>query len=138
MAVKSLKRSIIQRIAGIAATSLPWDRGAWTYDGESLVVNLERVRELARTGAAVRIEGRGLPDRVLLVNGEDGRFHAFSNRCGHMGRRIDPVPGTDTVQCCSLMKATYGYNGEKIAGPGRGAVKTYAIDAFDGKLIITI
>ncbi|HOO73541.1 MAG TPA: Rieske (2Fe-2S) protein [Spirochaetota bacterium] len=138
MSVKSLKRPIIMRMLGVPATGLPLEKDSWTYDGSTLVVNLEKTRELSRTGGAVRIEGRGLPDRLLIVNGEDGKFHAYSNRCRHMGRRFDPVPDTDTVQCCSIMRATYDYSGARIAGPASGKLKTYGIETYDGKLIIRL
>lgn len=136
--MKKLKRSIIQRILGVPATGVPLERESWSYEGGLLVINLEKTRELSHTGGAVRIEGRGLPDRLLVVNGYDGRFHAYSNRCMHMGRRLDPLPGTETIQCCSVMKATYDYSGEKLEGPARGPVRTYEIEAYDGKLMIRL
>jgi len=138
VSVKNNRRSIIRRILGVPATEAPFEKDSWTYDGSVLVINLEKTRELSYTGGAARFEGRGLPDRILVVNGEDGRFHAFSNRCRHMGRRLDPVPGAETVRCCSVMKAAYDYSGEKISGPGRGPVKSYEIEAFDGRLMIRL
>ena len=52
--------------------------------------------------------------RTLVVHGDDGTFHAFANRCRHMGRRLDPVPGTETVQCCSVI---FGISGGADALP---------------------
>ena len=136
MTIESNKRSVIQRIFGIPATGVPADVESWSFDGTVLTVELEKIRQLSEKGGAARFEGRGLPDRVLIVNGDDGQFHAFSNRCKHMGRRLDPVPGTGTVQCCSVNKTTYDYTGKPVFGPARGPVKTYPVTAEDGKLMI--
>ena len=74
------------------------------------------------------MEGWGLPLRVLVIRGDDGKFHAFHNRCTHIGhRRLDPVSGTGTVQCCSVGKSTYTYDGKKVYGPPSGHIKTFTV-----------
>jgi nitrite reductase/ring-hydroxylating ferredoxin subunit len=138
MKVKTLKRSILQRLFGIPATSVASDPGAWTYSGGRLEIALARTPELEKSGGAIRLEGKGMPERVLVVHGEDGNYYAFQNRCRHMGRRLDPVPQTATVQCCSIGKATYNYDGKVLAGPAKEAVKTYNLQVREGKLIITL
>jgi nitrite reductase/ring-hydroxylating ferredoxin subunit len=78
-----------------------------------------------------------LPIRVLVIRGDDGKFHAFHNRCTHIGhRRLDPVPGTGTVQCCSVGKSTYTYDGKKIFGPPTGSIKTLKVEAEGDRLIV--
>jgi nitrite reductase/ring-hydroxylating ferredoxin subunit len=138
MEFKTLKRSIFQRLFGISATQLPKDKGCWTYSNGKVVVDLDRAPELSEPGGAIRLEGKSLPDRVLLIHGEDGNYHAFRNRCGHMGRRLDPVPETQTVQCCSVSKSTYDYDGNILFGPAKKLVGGLAVLSENDKVIITL
>ena len=78
------------------------------------------------------MEGKNMPNRVLVVHGEDGEYRAFHNQCTHLGhRRLDPVPGTNTVQCCSVNKSTYDTEGTKIYGPG--AASHYPLSGGTGQ-----
>jgi len=138
MEIKFLKRNILQRLFGISATQVPGDNKCWTYSDRKLVIDLKLAPELSLKGGAVRLEGENLPDRVLVIYGDDGAYHAFRNRCKHMGRRLDPVFGNRTVQCCSISKTTYSYDGEVVYGPAREPVETFAVEITDGKLIILL
>ncbi len=139
MTVKFLQRSIWQRLFGISATDLPQDESGWNYESGELTVNLERIPELTRSGTAVRFEGKNLPERVLVVFDENEKYQALHNRCTHLGhRRLDYVPETDTVQCCSVNKSTYTLAGEKIYGPAPSPIHTYPVEVTEGKLIIRI
>jgi nitrite reductase/ring-hydroxylating ferredoxin subunit len=139
MTVKFLQRSIWQRIFGISATDKPQDESGWQYESGQLTISLDRVPELTRMGTAVRFEGKRLPVRVLVVHGEDGQYQAFHNRCTHLGhRRLDYVPGTETVQCCSVNKSTYTFGGEKIHGPAPQPIPTYPVEVGEGELRISV
>ena len=139
MTVKFLQRSIWQRIFGISATDKPQDESSWHYESGQLTISLDRIPELTRSGTAVRFEGKSLPARVLVVFGEDKQYQAFHNRCTHFGhRRLDYVPGTETVQCCSVNKSTYTFDGNKIHGPDPRPIHTYPVDVDEGELRIKI
>jgi nitrite reductase/ring-hydroxylating ferredoxin subunit len=139
MTVKFLERSIWQRIFGISATDKPQDESGWHYEAGQLTIRLDRISELTRPGTAVRFEGKRLPARVLVVFGEDRQYRAFHNRCTHLGhRRLDYVPGTETVQCCSVNKSTYAFDGEKIHGPAPQSIRTYPVDVDEGELRIRV
>ena len=137
--VTFLKRNLLQRILGVPATPRTQDPGGWAFSGEKLVIDLKRTTQLEKPGDALRFEGRGLPDRVLVVLGEDGAYHAFRNRCTHLGhRRLDPVPGTQTLQCCSVSKSTYDLEGKRIYGPAPRPITAYAAEREGDKLIVTL
>ena len=138
MEVITLKRRILQRLFGISATKIPLDPGCWTYADGHLRINLGRAPELSKPGGAIRVERKNLPQRILVLHGEDGNFYTFRNRCRHMGRRLDPVPGTRTVQCCSVGKATYAYDGRIISGPAKEPVGTFAVQVKNGELVIAL
>ncbi len=138
MTVKFLKRSFFQRIFGISATQKPENDDCWSYAGEKLTIDLKKAPELKKQGGALRFEGKNLPFRVLVVYGEDSKYLAYRNRCSHFGRRLDPVPGTATVQCCSVNKSTYDSEGTKIFGPVSKPVAVYPVEAYQDKLIVSL
>ncbi len=139
MGTKFINRSFFQRLLGIPATARPKMDGCWNYADGKLTIDLSEAMELKTPGGAMRIEGKKLPKRVLVVYGEDGKYRAFHNRCTHLGhRRLDPVPGTDTVQCCSVNRSTYDANGKNIFGPTPHAIACYPVEKHQEKLVITI
>lgn len=127
---------ILKRILGICQTKPPADTGCWDFKDGMVVMDLLRAPELSQLGGAVRLEGKGIPERVLLLHGIDGRYHAFENRCKHMGRRIDPVAAGSEIRCCSVSKATYDYTGKVISGPAKGPLKTFRVEVEDRELKI--
>ena len=139
MEVKFLQRNIFQRICGIPATPKFKSSNCWSFSNGKLTVDLKKVPELGTPGGTIRLEGGNLPERILVVHGEDKTFHVFRNRCTHMGhRRLDPVPGTNTVQCCSVNKSTYDLDGAKVHGTAPDPITTYPASIEDDKLIATI
>jgi nitrite reductase/ring-hydroxylating ferredoxin subunit len=139
MTVKILHRSLFQRFFGLPATARPRNPQCWSFRNGKIVIDLKKAVELQDPGGAIRLEGGGLPRRVLVLRGEDGQLHAFHNRCAHMGhRRLDPVPGTPTVQCCSVGKSTYTYDGQKIHGPAPQPVTVYPVNIQRDEAIVSI
>jgi nitrite reductase/ring-hydroxylating ferredoxin subunit len=138
MAIKGLKRNIFQRILGICATKEPLNPECWTAAGGAITVNLEKASELAAKGGAIRLEGKGMPKRVLVFRDDSGALRAFDNKCAHKGRRIDPVSGEGIVQCCSVNAAAYDYQGKKIEGPGEGQLSPLAVKEEGGKAVIQL
>lgn len=134
----TLKRNFFQRLLGKPATKEPADPGCWTYSDNCLTVMLDRLPELNEPGSGVRFEGKNCPERILLIHGDDGQYHAFRNRCTHGGRRLDPVPDAETVQCCSVGKTTFGYKGQLLAGSGKEDIPFYPVRVQDGKAVITL
>ncbi|MFC2064246.1 Rieske (2Fe-2S) protein [Chloroflexota bacterium] len=137
MQVKKLKRNIFQRILGRPATPLSMSNDFWSFSSGKIILNLSQAPALQKSGGAARLEGN-LPGKVLVVHGEDGKYHAFENKCAHMGRCVDPVPGTETVQCCSIGTSTYRLDGNVISGSATEPLKTYPLSVANGKLVIEI
>lgn len=136
--MESLNRNIFQRILGICATPRPRRQDCWDYADGKITVELSLTPELEKPGSGLRLESKDCPERVLVVYGDDCRFYAFRNRCEHAGRRLDPIPGDEKIQCCSVGKATYDYDGKIMAGSAKGPIKVYPISLAEGKLTITI
>jgi nitrite reductase/ring-hydroxylating ferredoxin subunit len=138
MAVKGLKRNIFQRILGICATKPPADPACWEHAGGTVTVDLRRAAELTPKGGAIRLEGRGLPRRVLVYRYDAGALRAVENKCAHKGRRIDPVPGEGIVQCCSVNAAAYEYSGRKLEGPGDGHITPLELREEGGRAVVRL
>jgi nitrite reductase/ring-hydroxylating ferredoxin subunit len=130
--------SIFKRIFGISETRPPGDQGCWTFSDGKVNVDLSRAPELQGQGGAIRLEGGGLPARVLLVHGTDGQYHAFLNKCTHFGRRLDPLPGQPQVRCCSVNKSTFDYDGGKVSGPAKGPVTRYDVETKENLLTVLL
>lgn len=117
----------LKRIFGICETPLPADPGAWSTDGGTVCVDLARMPELSMPGSGVRLEGNGLDTRLLVFHGDDGQYHAVVNRCTHMGRRIDAIAGSSVIQCCSVSKSTYTYDGTPVGGAATKPLTTLPV-----------
>jgi nitrite reductase/ring-hydroxylating ferredoxin subunit len=135
---EEMEMKFLKRIFGICETPLPADPACWTYADREIRLHLDRTPELDRPGGAVRLEDQGLPVRTLVVHGLDGTFHAFGNRCTHMGRRIDPLAGADRIECCSVSKSTFTYAGEPIGGAARKPLKVFPVTASGNELKIAV
>lgn len=130
---------IFKRLFGICETKPPANPGCWTYADGKLEIVLDKAPELSQKGGAIRLEGPSLTKRVLVVHGQDGQFHAFPNRCTHIGhRRIDPLPGQDKIRCCSVGKSTFDYSGKLISGSAKESLEPLALQSEGGKLIISV
>lgn len=139
MEIKVLKRSLWQRIFGISATNQPQNEKGWQYHSGELVIDLKKIPELTQPGNSVRFEGGTLPKRVLVVFGADEQYRAFHNRCTHIGhRRLDYVPETETVQCCSVNKSTYTFAGKKIHGPNPKPIETFSLEKKGDQLAVRL
>ncbi|OGP62485.1 MAG: (2Fe-2S)-binding protein [Deltaproteobacteria bacterium RBG_13_49_15] len=135
MEVRFLKRGFFQRLFGIPATPKSKQQAGWNVSSGMLIIDLNKTPELQNAGNAMRFEGKNLPGRVLVIYGEDKQYRAFENRCTHVGhRRLDPVPGTRTIQCCSVGKSTYGFDGNPIYGPAPKPIKTYPVQVKGNEL----
>jgi nitrite reductase/ring-hydroxylating ferredoxin subunit len=127
----------LKRLFGISETPLPADPQAWSLKNGRVHIDLSRLPELKAPGSGVRLEGQGLDPRLLVWHGDDGQFHAVANRCTHMGRRIDILSGTNTIQCCSVSKSTFDYEGQPVGGAAKKALTTYTV-AREGEDTLTI
>jgi len=129
---------LIERILGISQTKKPRDEQCWRYFKGKIELDWARVPELQKPCGAIRLEGRGLPERVLVIYGIDGQFHAFKNKCTDMSRRLDAVPGKAAVRCSCLCRSTFDYTGNVMAGPAKESLKTYPAEAHKCQIIIRV
>lgn len=135
---EEVKRSLLQRVFGRSASAKPADPGCWSIHQNKILVELDRAPELRSPGGAIRIESDDLPHRVLVFVGEDGGIRALCNECPHGKRRVDPVPGKQHVQCCSVGRSIYTYDGALVQGSAEHGIPTYKTEQSERWLIVHI
>ncbi len=129
---------MIRRTLGLSRTPQPAEPLAWIYTDNQVEVNLKRTPELSVPGTAVRLEGKWLPKPVLLVYGDDGKYHAFHNKCTHEGRHIDHLAGQSKVQCCSICKSEWDYQGALLSGAAKRPLEAFPVEVLGNKIVITV
>ena len=134
----TLKRSFFQRLLGRPATPEPADPGCWEYNDGRVLIDLDRAGELAKAGGSIRLEGRNLPQRILVIKDDNGRFGAYHNCCGHGGRRLDLLPGSGAIQCCSLGKTTHDLDGKVLSGPSEKDMVRFSVSVENNRLTVNL
>ena len=129
---------ILNRIFGICETKPPENPDCWRYSSGRVEIDLSKVPELNEKDTAIRLEGKGLPNRLLVVHRDNDEFHAFENKCTHFGRRLDPLPGQPLIQCCSIGKSTFDYTGTNVFGSAKEPVNLFPVEKQNGALIIKL
>jgi nitrite reductase/ring-hydroxylating ferredoxin subunit len=127
---------LFKRVIGISRTKRPEDPKCWKYSRGRIVIQWGRAPELRAPCGSIRLEGRGLPEKVLVMYGMDGQFHAFQNKCPHCGRRLDPVTGSTTVGCCGLFPLEFDYAGNETPEQGKDFLKTYNVETNKCTVIV--
>lgn len=125
------------KLLGICSTPLPADPKCWSFADGMIKIDLARAAELSSAAGALRLEGKPLPQRVLVVRDKDGNFHAFPNRCTHAGhRRLDHLPEEGKVKCCSIGQSIFDYEGQRHAGSATDPIEPLRLEESNGKLKI--
>lgn len=127
-----------KRLLGIPVTAAPKDGESWSLGDGVVEIRLDRVPELSQPGGAIRLEGKGLEPRLMVLNGIDGEFHAYSNNCACSGWRIDPVEGEEKVRCCTLAASTYDYQGAKLSGPAEKDLQVFPVEVEGDRIIVRL
>jgi cytochrome b6-f complex iron-sulfur subunit len=98
----------------------------WRLAGDTIRIDLSEAPQLTADEGAVYLAGKELPYPVLVFK-KDGSYLALSNRCTHMGRKIDPVPDKPELRCCSVSHSRYDLDGNVISGPASGRLDRYEV-----------
>ena len=126
----------LNRIFGRCKTRLLRRRESWALVDDTVVVDLNLTPELAKPGGAVRIEDKRMKLRILVIRDREGGYHAFANKCSHMGRRLDPLPGTDALQCCSVGRSVFTLAGEVRSGSAKDGLTVYPVKTGQKRIVI--
>ena len=108
--------------------------------GRSAFLYMSAKRSVISKGGwgAIQLEDGDIAVKVLIFQDGEGNYRAFRNHCEHAGRKLDPVPGTETVQCCSIGKSAYDYDGKVLSGSSEKPITQYTVKVENGKLEIQL
>lgn len=123
-------------VFGICET--PALEAGWSVVENAVLIDLERLPALLAPGAAVRLEGSPLPDRLFVLHGRDGVFHAYVNRCTHMGRRLDSGGTAAPLRCCSVSHSEFTYDGHPAKGPARKPLTVLPVRREENRLRVEL
>ncbi len=132
-----VKRSFWQRLFGIPATQPPRNSQCWSYREGIVEIELSQALELNQPGGALRLESPAMPRRILVVKASEG-YYAFENACRHGKRRLDPVPGEERLQCCSVGKVKYDFAGKPYSESVKDFLPMFPVELRDGRLFVRL
>jgi nitrite reductase/ring-hydroxylating ferredoxin subunit len=98
---------------------------AIAFDSETVTVDLSRVPQLRRTGAAFSIVDEGRKLNLILIHVQPGRYVAMDRSCTHGGAQCTYNPKRLTLQCTSLNHAEYDLRGTLLHGRTHGNLRAY-------------
>ena len=101
--------------------------GSVRFDGNTLVIDLEKASDLRPVGSAAAVvdSARGL-DLIIAHTGKD-RFAALDRSCTHNGAQCTYNHKRHSVQCTSLNHAEYDLDGTLLHGRTHGNLRTYTV-----------
>jgi cytochrome b6-f complex iron-sulfur subunit len=124
-------------LLGICETK-PLDPAMWSLDGETARLHIADKGDVLPKGGAVYLKGRGLKRPVLVIRTDDDHYLAFTNRCPHANRKLDHLPNQRALRCCSVNHSTFDYDGKRLTGPAKEALKRHPVSVDGGDLVVTL
>ncbi len=124
-------------LLGICETK-PLDSAMWSLDGETARLHVVEKADVLPKGGGVYLQGRGLKRPVLVIRTHDDSYLAFTNRCPHGNRKVDHVADQRVLRCCSVNHSTFDYDGKRLTGPAKEALKRHRVSVEGGDLIVTM
>ncbi len=125
-------------VAPLCCTTPALSDESVTFADGRITVNLARVPELRRTGAAFSIVDQSRGINIILIHARRGGYVAMDRSCTHGGAQCTYNPKRRTVQCTSLNHAEYDLHGTLLHGRTHGNLRTYATEALGSTLVIEL
>lgn len=95
------------------------------FDSKKITVDLSRVPQLRRTGAAFSIVDDHRKLNLILIHARRGFYVAMDRSCTHGGAQCTFNPKRNTLQCTSLNHAEYDLRGTLLHGRTHGNLRVY-------------
>ncbi len=115
---------------------------AWEFDGNSLVVDLDKADSLRKPGGAGKLNIGDKVNRdetkVIIIHHKENEYKAFADCCTHGCRELNYLHDKEQLECSSFGKSAFKLTGKVITGPAEDPLKTYSLIKTDDKIIIKI
>jgi nitrite reductase/ring-hydroxylating ferredoxin subunit len=99
------------------------------FDSGKVTIDLARVPDLRRIGAAFSIIDEGRKLNLILIHVRRGIYVAMDRTCTHGGAQCTYNPARHTLQCTSLNHAEYDLRGTLLHGRTHGNIRAYETKA---------
>lgn len=73
---------------------------------------------------------------ALVIRGQDGRFHAFSARCTHLGCTVQYQPGQKRIYCACHGGVYDPATGKNISGPPPRPLPSLNVEVVNGSIFV--
>ena len=115
---------------------------AWELDGDSLIVDLDKVDSLREPGGSGKLtvadRANGDETKIIIIHHKEEEYKAFADCCTHGCRELNYLYDKEQLECSSFGKSAFSLNGKVIKGPAEDDLKTYSLQKTDNKINIKI
>jgi nitrite reductase/ring-hydroxylating ferredoxin subunit len=115
---------------------------AWKLDGDDLVIDLEKVESLIKTGGSgkLTVDDRvnGNEKKIIIIHHKKGEYKAFADYCTHGRRELNYIHDKGQLECSSFGKSTFSLQGPVIKGPAEEPLETYNLLHAGNKIKIEL
>lgn len=115
----------VTAIPPLCCTTQSLPQGSVAFEPGKITVDLTRVPELRRSGAAFSIVEEGRKINLILIHAERGHYIAMERTCTHGGAMCTYNARRHTLQCTSLNHAEYDMRGTLLHGRNHGNLRTF-------------
>ena len=113
---------------------------AWEFDGNSLVVDLDKADSLRKPGGAGKLsigdKVNGDETKVIIIHYKENEYKAFADCCTHGCRELNYLQDKQQLQCSSFGKSAFALSGKVLKGPAEDPLTTYSLQKTDDKITI--
>lgn len=110
----------------------------YTVSGDTLVINLAEIDDLAEAGDAVTIVSETLPSYILIARINSVEYRVVSSECPHRGHAIGYIHKDAVFKCSSLGGESFDIDGNYISGLEEEDLETYSFTISDNVMIIDL
>ncbi len=108
------------------------------FASDRITVDLERVPQLGRVGAAFAVVDTPRKINLILIHSAHGQYVALDRTCTHGGAMCTYNRKRHTLQCTSLNHAEYDLRGTLLHGRTHGNLEAYEVRAAGSKVTIML
>lgn len=116
----------------------PIPAGAYTIEGNRLIIPLKSFAALAEVGGSVKITDAKLPQPLIVARTGENDYAVVSIRCPHRGVEVEYRQGAKEYRCASLGHSTFKADGSFIRGPAGKPLTKFDAKPVAGDLMITL
>ncbi len=112
--------------------------GSYEIGKNALIIDIEKVPQLAEVGGSVKIIDQLLNDPLIVAHINQSEFAVVSLLCTHRGCELEYRPEHSDFRCSSLGSSKFKTDGAKISGFAKKSLKQYAasIDSSSKNLLV--